>query len=103
MDVMRPRKLDRHDFADLDDRVTAEVFALIGDEVRSSGGESVVEVEHGFEIEMTDGVVVGGGAGWKGADAAVNFDANEAASSEEPARDGEMLAEVVIPVERGTR
>jgi len=90
-------------FADLDDGVTAEVFALIGDEVRSSGGESGVEVEHGFEVEVADGVIVRGGAGWEGADAAINFDTDEAASSEESASDGKMLAEVVIPVEGGTR
>src|SRR3974390_3381469 len=71
--------LDRHDFADLDEGFAAEVFGHVGDEVGCSGSEGVVEVLHGLEVEVAYGVVVRRRAGRKGADTAIDLDANEAA------------------------
>ena len=80
-------------------RLAGVVLTLISDEVRGGGCESGVEVEHRFEVEMADGVVVGWSAGRKGADAAVYFDADESAGAEKPASDHKVLREVVVPVE----
>ena len=95
--------LDRNDFANLDNGVSCVVLALVGDEVGGCGGQGGIEVEHGFEVEMADGVIVRWGAGWEGADAAIDFDPDESAGSEKTARDGEVLAEVVFPVKGGAR
>src|SRR6185437_13380348 len=93
--------LYRYDFADLDYGFAAVVFALVGNEVGCGGGDGGVEVEHGFEIEMADGVVVRWRAGRKGADAAIDLDAHETARPEELAGEHKVRTEIVVPVEGG--
>jgi len=50
---------------------------------------------------MADGVMVGGRSGRESADAAIDFDADEAVGQKKPAGQHEMRTEVVIPVEGG--
>ena len=71
----------RDDLADLYYAFAAVVFALIGDEFGSGGGERGIEVLHGLEIEVSDGVVIRRRSMWKGADAAVDFNADEPTGS----------------------
>ena len=54
-----------------------------------------------LEVEVADGVMVRGRAGREGADAAINFDADEAMGQKKPPRENEVRTEVVIPVEGG--
>ena len=101
--MQRSDRSDRHNLADLNYRVAGVVLSLISNEVGGGGCESCIEVEHRFEVEMTDGVIVGGSAGREGADAAVDFDANKSAGAEKPASDHKVLREVIPPVEDRAR
>ena len=90
---------NRHNFADLDDAFAAVVFALVGDQFGSSCGKCGIKVQHGLEVEVSDGVMVRGGAGREGADAAVDFNAHETTGQEELAREHKVRAKVVVPIE----
>ena len=90
-----------YDFADLDHGFAAVVFALVGDEVGRCSCERAVEIQHCFEVQVANRVVVGGRAGRKGADAAIDLDADETAGSEKLACKDEVRAEIVLPVKGG--
>jgi len=97
---MRTRS-HRYNFADLHNGFAGVIFALICDQFRSGGGEGGIELQHGLEVQVADGVMVGGRPGREGSDAAIDFDADEAVGQKKPARQHEMRTEVVIPVEGG--
>lgn len=97
--MQRVTRSDGYNLADLNNGFAGVVLSLISDEVWGGGCESSVEVEHRFEVEVADGVVVGWSAGRKRADAAVHFNSDEATGAEKPASDHKMLREVVVPVE----
>ena len=96
--LRRHYRSNRHNFADLHLRIAAVVFALVGDEFGCGGCEGIVELLHGLEVEVADGMVVRGRAGRKRADASIDLNADEASWPEQLARDDEVRTKVVLPV-----
>ena len=90
----------RNDFADLHDAFAAVVLALVCDQVGGGGSESGVQLQHCLEIEVANGMVVGGCTGGKCGDAAIDLDADEASRMKDLASQDKVWTEVVIPVER---
>jgi len=98
LEYFRNYRSNGNNFADLDYGFAAEVFPLVSNQFRRAGGERGVELQHGFEIEVTDGVVVRGRARRERADTAIYLDADQTTGQKELACQHEVRAQVVVPV-----
>jgi putative methionine-R-sulfoxide reductase with GAF domain len=91
------------DLTDLHHAGNVSVMAFVGDEVCCGGSEGALEIGQSVEEKMSNGVIGRRCARRKTANAAVDFSPDKAAGDEQLAREFEVRAEIVVPVEAGAR
>jgi hypothetical protein len=97
------RKFLFNDLTDLDNAGNVSVMAFVGNEVCRGGSEGTLEIGQSPEEEMSDGVIGRRRSRRKTANAPVDFSPDKPAGGEQLAREFQVWAKIVVPVETGAR
>src|SRR5689334_1537517 len=92
-------RLNPFDFAHLNDALSTIVAMLVLDEFSRSLGQRTFQFGPGLEEQMGDGIKRSRRSGRKSRRAAIHLDAQESLGTQQTAREIEVCAEVILPIE----